>query len=219
MCCSGRIPQVKSSHPTFSVPLIAFNALYCLLSVGYAVAQRNTGFLSYVVVMAVLITSVILVHKRVNFSSGVLWELSAWGALHLAGGLVHVPEALAQKGSLPLLYSWWLIPGVLKYDQVIHAFGFGITTWACWQILRAGIHQQTGKIPEPTFGLCLLSAAGGMGFGALNEVVEFFATLLLPVTNIGDYTNTGWDLVSNLIGCALAAVLIRRSDKKRSARS
>jgi hypothetical protein len=48
-----------------------------------------------------------------------------------------------------------------------------------------------------------------MGFGALNEVIEFAATLTMPHTNVGGYVNTGWDLVSNLVGCALAAVIIR----------
>ena len=47
-----------------------------------------------------------------------------------------------------------------------------------------------------------------MGFGGLNEVIEFFLTLTLPETNIGGYINTGWDLVSNLVGVIAACVLI-----------
>jgi hypothetical protein len=47
-----------------------------------------------------------------------------------------------------------------------------------------------------------------MGFGALNEVVEFIATRFME-TNVGDYENTGWDLVANLAGAAIAAVGIR----------
>jgi len=58
-------------------------------------------------------------------------------------------------------------------------------------------------------GLLVLCAAAGMGFGALNEVIEFAATILVPETNVGGYMNTGWDLVSNLVGCVLAAVIIR----------
>ena len=50
----------------------------------------------------------------------------------------------------------------------------------------------------------------GMGFGALNEMIEFIATLTIPETNVGGYNNTGWDLVFNLIGCALAAIIIRQ---------
>ena len=44
----------------------------------------------------------------------------------------------------------------------------------------------------------------GMGVGALNEVVEFFASRTFAA-NVGGYVNTGWDLVANLLGCATAA--------------
>lgn len=62
---------------------------------------------------------------------------------------------------------------------------------------------------EPTLGLLTLAAAAGMGFGALNEVIEFFMTLLVPETNVGGYINTGWDLVANLVGALIAVSLIR----------
>ena len=29
----------------------------------------------------------------------------------------------------------------------------------------------------------------------------------MPWTNVGGYDNTGWDLVSNLVGCLIAACL------------
>jgi hypothetical protein len=54
-----------------------------------------------------------------------------------------------------------------------------------------------------------LCAAAGMGFGALNEVIEFIAVLTLPNTNVGGYENTGWDLVANLVGTIIAALVIR----------
>ena len=60
----------------------------------------------------------------------------------------------------------------------------------------------------PTFGLMVLSAASALGFGALNEVIEFIATLLVPETNVGGYRNTGWDLIANLCGATIAAALI-----------
>jgi uncharacterized membrane protein YjdF len=195
---------------TYGRGLIAFSALYMLVSIVVATLQGNTEFVFYIVVMVVLITSLALVHKRVVFSSGVLWGMSFWGFLHMAGGLVHMPKALTQDGSQPVLYSWWIIPELLKYDQIVHSFGFGVTTWVCWQILRSNIEKQTGKTPEPTFGLCLLSAAAGMGFGALNEVVEFIATMTIPETNVGGYINTGWDLVFNLLGCSVVAFIIRQ---------
>lgn len=207
--------KTKRNLVRYSPALIVFSALYILVAIIAAVAQRNTEFVFYIVVMAVLITSLALVHKRVNFSDGVLWGMSFWGFLHMAGGLVRVPEALTQDGSQPVLYSWWIIPDLLKYDQIVHAFGFGVTTWVCWQILRSNIEKQTGQTPEPTFGLCLLSAMGGMGFGALNEVVEFVASMTIPETNVGGYINTGWDLVFNLIGCSMVAIVIRQHHRRQ----
>ncbi|MDG1358705.1 MAG: DUF2238 domain-containing protein [Akkermansiaceae bacterium] len=204
---------MDKNRPIFSPALIAFSTVYMLIAILEAVRQGNSEFVFYIVVMVVLITSLALVHHRVNFSAGVLWGMSCWGLLHMAGGLVLLPESLTENGSQPVLYSWWIIRDWLKYDQVVHTYGFGITTWVCWQILRSNIRKQTGYNPEPSYGLCILSAAGGMGFGALNEVVEFIATLTIPETNVGGYNNTGWDLVFNLIGCALAAIIIRQTHK------
>lgn len=204
---------MDKSQPIFSPSLIVFSIIYMLVAILEAVRQGNAEFVFYIVVMAVLITTLAIVHRRVNFSAGVLWGMSIWGLLHMAGGLIHLPYSITENGSQPVLYSWWIIRDWLKYDQIVHTYGFGITTWVCWQILRSNIRKQTGINPEPSYGLCILSAAGGMGFGALNEVVEFIATLTIPETNVGGYNNTGWDLVFNLIGCAIAAIIIRQFHK------
>ena len=58
------------------------------------------------------------------------------------------------------------------------------------------------------FGPVVLCAAASIGFGALNEVIEFIATRLFTKTNVGGYENTGWDLVSNAVGAIIAAVII-----------
>ena len=57
-----------------------------------------------------------------------------------------------------------------------------------------------------------------MGFGALNEVIEFAATQLLPNTNVGGYVNTGWDLVFNLLGSTIAACMIYGFGRRSSPR-
>ena len=131
----------------------------------------------------------------------------------MAGGLLHLPDGWPMENG-SVLYNLWLIPGLLKYDQLVHAYGFGITTWLCWQALSVGIARVSKIRPTPTIGLMVLCAAGGMGFGAFNEVVEFVATLTIPKTNVGGYVNTGWDLVANLVGCGLAAILIARFEPR-----
>jgi hypothetical protein len=118
-------------------------------------------------------------------------------------------------GTNRVLYSLWLVPDRLKYDHVVHAYGFGVTTWVCWQGLRAALGGRHQRV-RPTPGLMLLCAAAGLGFGALNEVIEFAATLLVPETNVGGYLNTGWDLVANLFGATVAVTAIWISDRSTS---
>ena len=115
-----------------------------------------------------------------------------------------------------MLYSLWIFPGLLKYDQIVHAYGFGVTTWICWHAIRTSLRSPDVAEPTPTLGLMTLAAAAGMGFGALNEVIEFIAVLTIPNTNVGGYENTGWDLVANLIGCLIAALMIRMSARKQN---
>lgn len=199
-----RQPQIKL--------LLAFNAAYLLLATVAALSAGNGEFVFYLAVMLLLGGAVLVVHQRVQLSLGVLWGLSLWGLAHMAGGLVPVPNEWPINGDIRVLYSLWLIPGTLKYDHLVHAYGFAITTWLCWEGLRRIIahHQQLpASSVRPTPGMLVLCAAAGMGFGALNEVVEFIATLTMPQTNVGGYVNTGWDLVSNLAGCLIAAILIR----------
>jgi hypothetical protein len=188
-------------------PVAAFTFGYLALALVMATLRGNAEFLFYIAIMLVLIGVVWAVHRSVRLSAGVLWGLSIWGLAHMAGGLLIVPEGWPVNADSRVLYTLWLIPGRLKYDHLVHAYGFGMTTWVCWQGLRAAISRRGGHATSG-FGLMVLSAAGGLGFGALNEVVEFVATLLVPETNVGGYRNTGWDLVANLVGATVAVALI-----------
>ena len=196
--------------PTLSraeIAVVAFTLLYMLAWLIATVLLQNSEFVFYFVVMCVLIVAVGLVHLRVRFHPAALWGLSLWGLAHMAGGLMPIPSSLPILGESHVLYNWWIVPGVLKYDQLVHAFGFGVVTWICWQSLQAAFANR-GITIQPSFGLLTLCVAAGMGFGAGNEVVEFIATLTLPGTNVGGYANTGWDLVANFVGSILAAGLI-----------
>lgn len=211
MATESASPLAKLNLP---LPVVGFTVAYVAVATVAALARGNTEFLFYIVVMLILMAVVTVVHLRVRLSDSVLWALSIWGLAHMAGGLVPVPESWPINGDIRVLYSLWLIPGWLKYDQIVHAFGFGTTTVICWQGMRvifagAGTEVEAKSPLEPTLGVLILCACAGMGLGALNEVVEFAATLLMPETNVGGYLNTGWDLVANLIGSSLAAIGIR----------
>ena len=188
-------------------PVALFTSVYLVGAMITAVQVGNDEFLLYIGVVVLMMGVVWIVHGRVALTSGALWCLSIWGLAHMAGGLVTVPEGWPIMGTNRVLYSLWLIPDRLKYDHVVHAYGFGVTTWVCWQGMRAALGSRPHRV-LPTPGLMVLCAAAGLGFGALNEVIEFAATLLVPETNVGGYLNTGWDLVANLFGATVAVTAI-----------
>lgn len=188
--------------PRSPLPVALFTIAYLACASFFAVTRHNGEFILYIAVVLLLGCIVLLLHRRVHLPQSALWALSVWGLFHMLGGFVPVPAALTDNGS-GVLYSLWLIPSTLKYDQALHAYGFAVATWICWLCVRAvpGI--------RPTTGILALCALASMGLGALNEIIEFFAVLTLPGTNVGGYENTGWDLVSNFTGAVIAATIIR----------
>lgn len=158
----------------------------------YGFAADRPGTIPYLLTMAVMFVVLVVLDARVRFSSWVLWIFCGWGFAHMAGGLVPVGSGV--------LYNTSLGVPLLRYDRVVHAVGFGTAAIACWQ----GLCSALGARPEVRAGLAALVALMGMGVGAVNEVVEFWASHAFAA-NVGGYQNTGWDLVANLIGCAVAA--------------
>lgn len=197
-----------SKHPELrNVGL--FTLLYMAVAIVFAVQHQNWEFIFYIGVVVLQLFIILTIHEKVHFSPGLLWLLSIWGLLHMAGGLLPVPEGWPINGDKRVFYSLWFIPGYFKYDHAVHAYGFGVCTWVCWQALTAKVTSI-----RPTLGILTLCALAGMGLGAFNEVIEFVAVLMIPNTNVGGYENTGWDLVANVVGCTIAAVSISYSKKK-----
>ena len=196
--------------------VLLFSIGYLSIAAIFIISGGNHEFLLYLAVTTVIICAVIGVYKRAGLSRGVLWGFSIWGIFHMVGGLVPIPESWHEPNTTGVVYSWRIIPGYLKYDQLVHGFGVGLVTWLCWQALSTRVRSHDGSALHPTLGMLSICATAGMGFGALNEVIEFFAVLLLPKTNVGDYENTGWDLVANLFGSTIAALTIRVIWRRRN---
>ena len=147
-------PALKSGRSRRLIPILAFNAAYLLAAIAGSIASGNSEFILYIVIMLILGSIVWFADRRVVFSSLVLWGLSGWVLVHMAGGLIAVPESWPINGEHRVLYSLWLIPELLKYDHVVHAFGFGVTTLVCWEGLCAILAAQRPSgdsfMPIPT---------------------------------------------------------------------
>lgn len=179
-----------------------FVGTYLLAFSAVAIARWNYEFVFYGIVLLLEVAGVVWLDRRVRFSTGVLVALALWGLLHMMGGTIPIPESVTEPTRPPVLYNLRLHPWTPKYDQLVHALGFGAATWAAAEALRHLL------IPgRRSLGLFLALVFIGSGLGAFNEVIEFAATLIMPGTNVGGYDNTGWDLVSNLAGAAGASFL------------
>jgi|CXWL01.1.fsa_nt_gi uncharacterized membrane protein YjdF len=185
------------------VPVILFSAAYMAVFVGISLTRKNYEFILYAGVVLVLAAWILVKQRNVQFDPVIMWGLSLWGLLHMAGGNIRVGPGV--------LYNVQLVPTLLRYDQLVHTFGFGTATLVCFHILKAMLKP---AIPRRAT-LIILVALMGCGLGALNEILEFLAVKTMPETNVGGYDNTLWDLVFNLFGAILAATWAVTRQTKR----
>lgn len=172
----------------------------------YFLQQKNYEFILYVAVIIGILLLILKTQPTTKLSNTSLSLLSIWGLLHMSGGSIRF------QGDV--LYNLILIPisetyKIFKYDQLVHAFGFGTMTLVSYELIKPYIEKFT-----PRFYLISIMAA--CGFGALNEIIEFIATVISPQTNVGGYINTSLDLVFNLIGAITASILIYVYQEKPS---
>jgi uncharacterized membrane protein YjdF len=163
--------------------------------VGFLRGVPGTG--QYVVTVLVL-TALVARLRRLPLSGPLALAAAASVVAHLAGGLVRVGDGVLYNAS----------PGTeaLRYDHFAHALGIFVGTTLLWELLVRGTRTVAEGAP-----LVVLALLAGLGLGAVNETIEFLATLAHGGGGVGGYTNTGWDLVVNsLAGVAAGLALLRR---------
>jgi len=188
----------------------AVTVAYVVAFTAWFLIRGNYEFVVYVITMVILIALVGRSLRSAEYPLTMLWALSAWGLLHMAGGGVPVGDTV--------LYSAQVVPltpengemTLLKYDQIVHAYGFGVTAWVLWHLMRR--HY---PVLEGTWTIHVYPALAAMGLGAVNEMIEFVAVLSVPETNVGGYFNTALDLVFNAAGAVLAMIVVAAVQARR----
>ena len=172
--------------------LALFFAVYYLTLVAYGVWRGVSATIFYVIFVGGGALLVARLYPRGRFSTLVLWSLAGWGLAHMIGGLVEVDGRI--------IYEFSAGGGELRFDKAVHFFGFGAATLAAYELLRRTV------APDAAAGSVAVAAVFvGLGIGAVTETIEFLITLLPGDTNVGGFTNTGWDLVANALGVVAAA--------------
>jgi hypothetical protein len=194
----GTMRSRIAAHPWLAAATLAYVVVWAL--VGFLVDSPLA--LPYSLEMAAVSWLVLRLDLRHPFSTMTLAGLSLWGFLHMAGGMIPVGEAN--------LYETWILP-VLRWDQLVHAVGFGFAGVAMFEVYEPWLSEN----PAPR-AAAWTAFLGASAIGALNEAIEFLASQVLPFANIGDEVNTGLDLIANTLGGLAAAWIVHRRTRTAS---
>jgi len=174
-----------------------------LLFTGLALIRHDAARLRpYLQVVAVLVVLTMLADRAAKFSRRLVAALTSLAILHLVGGL------MTPVGDAPTFYETWIVHGVLKFDQLVHAYGTAVLTVACARLVLGLL----GDGVRRGSGLAFVAALMACGLGAVNELVEFLFGLHNAHLFAGGMENTGWDLAFNLLGAVIGGVLVSAYD-------
>ena len=181
------------------IAILVFTLLYVVGFAAYYLSIQNYEFLWYIATLLLFIGIIAGTLRSSHFPNWILWLLSFWGLLHMMGGGIPV------DGSV--LYAYVVYPFIsdgefliLKFDQIVHAFGFGVSAIVLQFLLKP-------RVSMTPFWLGVVAVLGAMGLGCLNEIIEFAAVVALSETGVGGYYNIALDLVFNTIGAMVGATL------------
>jgi hypothetical protein len=195
------VRAIFEDHPRLAA---IFGVYYVgLLALGAVSGRSQTAF--YALFIGAAAVAVALLYERARLSGLVLWGLAVWGLAHMVGGLVEVHG--------DVVYELSLGAGELRFDKLVHFVGFGFGTLAAYETLRARVAPEA-----PSRSVAIAAWFIGVGLGGLNETIEFLITRLPFNSNVGGFSNTGWDLVANALG-ATVAVMAAPALERRRARS
>ena len=183
--------------------IFIFTLLYTFVFGIYYLNIGNFEFLWYVGILILIIILVVFLHKKYQFSNGLLVGISLWGLLHMIGGTDISGMRTYARMIYPLFPSEITGTAIFRYDQFMHLYVYVVVTLMLYHIVNYYIREDI-----PWSILSVLLVIMGIGIGAINEIVEFLPALLLPTTGFGDYFNTMWDIVFNTLGAIAAAIYL-----------
>ena len=183
--------------------VIAFSTLYLLGGGLFFFTRGNLEFVIYVGVIVAVFGLLFGTLRTTQFPVYILWLISMWGLMHVLGGSVQTVDGV--------LFAYKIYPFIdyggefyiLKYDQVVHAFLYGVMALVFWHVLT-----RTLGIQKPIWILVVIALMASMGVSALNEIMEFLIAISVEQNGVGGYANAMLDLIFNFSGAAVAMMTL-----------
>ena len=174
--------------------LIAFGTSFLL--------KRNYEFMIYVGAIIICLALIFVSFFRITYSYATLTGLTIWSLMHMAGGAFYINGVrLYDLILLPLSQTY----PILRYDQLVHTFGFAAATLTMFDLLRPLLKENL----QHFIALSIVVVMAGLGVGAFNEIIEALVAATIPQSGVGGYVNTALDLIADFIGAILAFAFIK----------
>jgi len=184
--------------------VLIFTVGYVAIFGAIFLSAGNGEFLWYVITLVLFLALVAATQRVARFPAFILWGLSLWGLAHMAGGGVPVGDSV--------LYTYVLLPlagggelVLLKYDQIVHFYGFGVATLVLWHVLRRNFPALDGTRTIYAFAIL-----GGMGLGEKVGIGD-----QLWVQAVGVIATVAWSVVLTfVIAKAVGGIVGLRVDER-----
>ena len=181
-------------------PFLVSFLLAALLTV-LTVVFQNYEFLIYAITVIVLVAILFSTDRYFHFNRLALWLFNGWLVLHSLGGLASFQGV--RFYDLILLDLIGPPYDVLKYDQFVHFYCYVVIAMLMWSVVR-----KIARLDASILAVCVVNVLAASSLGAVNEIVEFLAVILLESDGVGGYTNTAIDLVANLFGAIVGTLIM-----------
>lgn len=181
--------------------LLAIN-IFTVISFGtYYIRSFNYEFIAYAVTIVIVVGVLYGTLRYSRFPTYIIAGVTVWGLMHMMGGSVQTADGV--------LYAYRIFPFfdgggdfyILKFDQVVHAFLYGVVGLMFLHLLREVVGIKTHAIL-----IAFVAIFASAGFSIINEAIEFLAAVNLPETGVGGYENTVLDMIFNLSGAVVAVI-------------
>src|SRR3989344_4991216 len=117
--------------------------------------RKNYEFILYIGVIIFFAIIIIATNKKVKYPNYILWGLTLWALLHMAGGGIYIQEKkLYELILLPLSTTY----SIFKYDQFVHIIGFGVSTLLMHHLLKPSL-----KTTQRWISLSIVIVMAGLG--------------------------------------------------------
>lgn len=190
--------------------LLLSNILIIAIFAWYFGRSLNYEFLAYVLVIALVTLFIFGTLKYTKLSNGIILGITIWMLLHMLGGAVQVGDGVLYAYKISPFFDGGGDFYILKYDQIVHGFLYGVIGLIFLHFLRNIL-----KVRTNIWLVAFIAIFASAGFSIINEIVEFLAVVNLPETGVGGYHNTVLDLIFNLSGSALfviTALMLRKNN-------